>query len=91
MALGLLRGGLLVGAAVAVGSWIGPSLWRNARPVAKSALKTGMGAAEAARVAAARLAEDIEDLVAEVRHEMSDAEPEAGGPAAGKAEPDADD
>jgi hypothetical protein len=74
MALGqIFRGGFLIGVAVGVGVvMFGPSIWRNSRPLAKTALRTGIQGVAAARVAAARLGEEVEDLIAEVMHETDE-------------------
>ena len=89
--LGLVfRGALFVGAAVATGAVLGPAIWRNGRPIAKSALRSGMEVAEAARVAAARFVEDIEDLVAEVRHEQAEATEDDAATSATAASPNAE-
>jgi len=86
MAIGkVVRGGLLLGVAVGVGAAIvAPAVWRVMRPTAKSALRAGLTGYGAARVAAARAGEEVEDLVAEVVHEMeTEAETdEAAGDAA---------
>jgi hypothetical protein len=85
-----LRGGFLIGAAVGAGAALfGPSIWRASRPFAKAALKAGLDGYAGARTAAARAAEEVEDLVVETVHEMqeaaavpapeADAEAEAGG------------
>lgn len=69
-----LRAGFLLGVAAGVGAaWAGPSVWRATRPLAKSALRSGLEGYAKARVASARLAEEVEDLVAEVAHEMASA------------------
>lgn len=63
--------GVLLGAALGTGAaLLGPLMWRAGRPLAKSALRAGIEGFGAARVAAARIGEEVEDLVAEVRHEM---------------------
>jgi|GEM_PF-2795020 len=78
MAVGrVLRGGLLVGVAVGVGAAIvAPTVWRVMRPAAKQALRAGIAGYGAARTAAARAGEEVEDLVAEVVYEID--EDEAG-------------
>ena len=74
MAIGkMVRGGLLVGVAVGVGAAIvAPAVWRIMRPTAKSALRAGLAGYGAARTAAARAGEEVEDLVAEVVHELDE-------------------
>lgn len=67
-------GGLLIGVAAGVGAaLIGPALWRLGRPVAKDAIKASVAGYGAARVALARASEEVEDLVAEASHELSEA------------------
>lgn len=74
MALRIVRSGFLIGVAVGVGAAVfGPMAWRSARPFAKSALRAGIEGYAAARVAAARVGEEIEDLAAEVKHEIKEA------------------
>lgn len=80
-----MRGGLFLGLGVAAGVGIvvlGPVLWRAARPVAKSTIKAAFEGYELSRKAAARMSEEIEDLVAEAVFEM--------GVAAAASESDAD-
>ena len=56
---------------VAVGAVIaGPRLLRAGRPFAREGLKRGMALYAQVRGAAAEFAEDVEDLVAEVRAEI---------------------
>ena len=70
---------LLVGAgALAVGAVLAaPHVLRVGRPLAREALRRGMEFYGRARAATAELAEDVEDLVAEVQSEIrhSGAEP----------------
>ncbi|MBJ3776593.1 DUF5132 domain-containing protein [Acuticoccus mangrovi] len=62
-----------IGVAVGVGATLfGPSIWRATRPAAKSALRAGIDGYAAARLAAAKVGEEVEDLVAEVVFEMSE-------------------
>lgn len=69
----LFTGGLLLGAAIGVGvAFVGPMLWRAARPAAKQALRAGLLGFAQARAAAGRMGEEVEDLVAEVIHEAKD-------------------
>ena len=79
MALGgrILGGAMLAGAAVlALGAVVAaPRLLKAARPALREGLKRGMRFYEAAREGAAAFAEDVEDLVAEVRAEMTAAPP----------------
>lgn len=86
----IMRGGFFLGvglgAVVGAGAaLVGPVIWRSARPFAKEAVKAGMQGFAAASVAAARCAEEIEDLLAEVRHDLKHeapgAPPEAAQPA----------
>lgn len=70
--------GFFVGLAVGVGAaLIGPSYWRSARPAAKKAVRAGVEGYIVARHAVARMAEEVEDLIAEVSHEMVEAAAEA--------------
>jgi hypothetical protein len=88
----LLRGGLLLGVALGAGAAIvGPAVWRTARPYAKSALRSGIEGLAAARVAAARVGEEVEDLVAEVMHEISEATEASGGDPVATPTADSDD
>ena len=78
-----LRGGFLVGVAIGAGAALfGPRIWRAARPYAKSALKAGLDGYAGARAAAARAAEEVEDLVVETVHEMQDAAADVDDPPA---------
>lgn len=69
----------IVGTAVLVGVGVaavaavayGPRILRAARPVLREGLKRGMEIYVQARGAVAEAAEDMEDLVAEVRAEVS--------------------
>lgn len=73
-----MRGGFLVGLAIGAGAALaGPAFWRSARPAAKKAMRAGFEGYVVARQAAARMAEEIEDLVAEVSHEMTETAAEA--------------
>ena len=73
-----MKGNLWVGIAIGAGAMLfGPPLWRSNRPAIKKAVRAGIEGYGAARVTAARLAEEIEDLVAEVAHEMHDIVEEA--------------
>lgn len=47
-----------------------PKVLRAARPVLRKGLKRGLGAYAAMRSAASELAEDVEDLLAEVQAEL---------------------
>ncbi|OCC25029.1 hypothetical protein MB02_06235 [Croceicoccus estronivorus] len=69
-----MRGGFLVGLAIGAGAALaGPTFWRSARPAAKKAMRAGFEGYIVARQAAARMAEEVEDLIAEVSHEMTEA------------------
>lgn len=59
--------GMVVGAS---GALLGSIPWETTRPAAKRALRAGLAGYAAVRGGAARFAEDVEDLVAEVAHEM---------------------
>jgi hypothetical protein len=63
---------LVVGAgALAIGVIIAaPKLLRAARPTAREALRRGLGLYERVRNAAAEVAEDVEDMVAEVQADL---------------------
>jgi len=68
-----MRGSLLIGIAIGAGAALfGPGLWRSGRPAIKQAVRAGLEGYGQARVTAMRMAEEIEDLVAEVTHEMQD-------------------
>jgi hypothetical protein len=76
-----LGGGVLIGIAMGVGAaLIGPALWRLGRPLAKDAIKAGVTGYGAARLAAARASEEMEDLVAEAADELSQATRAAEAP-----------
>lgn len=76
-------GGRLVGTAFLIGGGAlaviavvaAPRLFKAARPVVREGLRRGLGLFERARSAAAELADDVEDLVAEVRSEVSQKPP----------------
>ena len=73
-----MRGGFFVGLAIGAGAaLLGPNWWRSARPTAKKAMRAGFEGYVVARQAMARMAEEIEDLAAEVSHEMAQAAAEA--------------
>jgi len=63
-------GALTVAAIVAA-----PRLLRTARPMLREGLKRGLSVYEQARAAAAELADDVEDLVAEVRSDLASHRP----------------
>lgn len=78
-----LRAGLLAGAAVGVGVMVvAPAVFRIARPGVKTALKAGFAGLAAAQVAVLKAGEHLEDLLAEVAHEMAHEEPGAAANAA---------
>jgi hypothetical protein len=64
----LVGGGALAIAAVVAA----PKLLRASRPVVREAMRRGFGLYERARAAAAEFVDDVEDLVAEVRTDISD-------------------
>ena len=73
-----MRGGFLAGLALGVGAaLVGPAFWRSARPTAKKAMRAGFEGYIVARRAMAQMTEEIEDLVAEVSHEMMEAAAES--------------
>lgn len=70
--------GFFIGLAVGAGAALtGQSYWRVARPAAKKAIRAGIEGYIVARRNLARMAEEVEDLVAEVSHEMAEAAAEA--------------
>lgn len=82
-----MRGNVWTGIAIGAGAVLfGPALLRSSRPALKQLLRAGLEGYGSARVAAARLAEEVEDLVAEVAYEMQDIATEAAA-AAKKAAP----
>ncbi|WP_084653305.1 MULTISPECIES: DUF5132 domain-containing protein [Sphingomonadales] len=67
----IMRGSFFWGMVVGAGGTLVASIpWETTRPAAKRALRAGLAGYAAVRGAAARFAEDVEDLVAEVAHEM---------------------
>lgn len=87
----VLRGGFFIGIAVGLGiAVVGPTLWRLGRPAAKDAIKAGVAGYGAARVALARAAEEVEDLVAEASHEIGAAAEQAAAEAKASAVADND-
>lgn len=63
---------LVVGGALVVSAVIAaPAVLRASRPVAREALRRGLRLYDRARAASAEFVEDVEDLVAEVRSELS--------------------
>ena len=69
---------LLIGAGAAVigAVVVAPSMLRAMRPVVRESLRRGLGLYERARAAAAEFADDVEDLVAEVRADVSSGQPD---------------
>jgi Protein of unknown function (DUF5132) len=85
----LMIGGAALAAAAIVAA---PKLLRASRPLVREALRRGLGFYEQVRAAAAEFADDVEDLVAEVRDDASSADEPAGeapGRAAKPSEPSA--
>jgi hypothetical protein len=79
----LLAGAFIVGAGVGAIALAAnaPRLVRAARPTLRQGLKRGLEAYHAVRSAAAELADDVEDLLAEVQAELKQAAPpDASGP-----------
>lgn len=73
-----MRGNFFLGFAFGAGAMLfGPSLWTSGRPAIKGAVRAGIEGYGVARVKAAQFAEEVEDLVAEVAHEMQEAVAEA--------------
>lgn len=64
----LIVGGAAVAVAVVVAA---PRLLRAARPFAREALKRGLSVYDRTRTASAQFVDDVEDLVAEVRDDLS--------------------
>ncbi|WP_395647888.1 DUF5132 domain-containing protein [Terricaulis sp.] len=63
---------VLAGAAAAVAAVVAaPKVLRAARPLARATLKYGMDLYERTRTASAEFADDVEDLVAEVRADLT--------------------
>ena len=61
---------LVGGAALAIGAIVAaPKILRASRPAVREALRRGLELYDKARAAAAEFADDVEDLVAEVRTE----------------------
>jgi hypothetical protein len=78
-----LRAGLAAGAALGVGAAVvAPAVFRIARPGLKTALKAGFAGITAAQAAVLRAGEHLEDLLAEVAHELSQEEQHAAAAAA---------
>lgn len=75
----LLGTAFLLGAGVVTVAVVvaAPQIMRSARPLLREGLKRGFGLYEQARAAAAELADDVEDLVAEVRSELASGRPAA--------------
>lgn len=76
------KGSVLAGLAVGVGAIllapvVLPVVAALSRPIAKSAMKTGVILFERGREAAAEMTEVFEDLVAEARAELDQSRPEA--------------
>lgn len=70
-------GAMAVAAVVAA-----PYVLKTARPFVREGLKRGMKLYENARASAAEFAEDVEDLVAEVKADLT-AQPDAAAPSEG--------
>ncbi|MDX2275060.1 MAG: DUF5132 domain-containing protein [Hyphomonadaceae bacterium] len=72
-------GGRILGAVVLVGAGAltiaalsaAPHVLKTARPLLREGLKRGLKLYEAARASAAELAEDVEDLLAEVKADLT--------------------
>jgi hypothetical protein len=78
-----LRAGLLAGAALGVGAAVvAPAVFRIARPGIKTALKAGFAGITAAQTAVLRAGEHVEDLLAEVAHELTQEDQHAAAAAA---------
>lgn len=59
-----------IGAVVIAGIVAAPTILRTTRPLVREGLRRGLGAYERARAAASEFADDVEDLVAEVRADL---------------------
>jgi hypothetical protein len=84
MVLGRLGGVVLVvgaGALAVTAIVVAPAIFKSARPLVREGLRRGMSIYDRARTSATQLAEDIEDLVAEVRAESGDRGRKAEAPA----------
>jgi hypothetical protein len=79
--------GLGVGVAVLVAN--GPRILRAARPIVRQGLKRGLEVYALVRGAAAELADDVEDLIAEVQAELKQARAPAPGADASDGSPEA--
>lgn len=78
-----LRAGLVAGAALGVGAAVVlPAVFRIARPGLKTALKAGFAGLAGAQVAILKAGEHLEDLLAEVAHELAHEEHVGAAPAA---------
>ena len=78
-----LQAGLAAGVAIGVGAAVvAPAVFRILRPGVKTALKAGFSGVVAARVAVLKAGEHIEDLLAEVAHELAQEEQHGAATAA---------
>lgn len=69
-----MRDNFFLGVAIGVGAALfGPALWKSGRPAIKGAVRAGIEGYGVARIKAAQFAEEVEDLIAEVAHEMHEA------------------
>lgn len=92
MSLGRVLGtSLLLGAGVVAAAAIvaGPRLFRAARPLLREGLGRGLGLYRRARAAMAEFADDVEDLVAEAKSDLTARPGEEGPPADRRAAPSA--
>lgn len=89
-----LKGNVVTGLAIGIGAAVlGPTvlpvLASVAKPVAKAAIKGGLVLFEKGRETFAEVSEVVEDLVAEVKAEISEAEKAASAAGAPDVEPNA--
>jgi len=80
--------GLVIGAGalIVAGVVVAPKALRSARPTLRGVMKTTLRTYAKVRSAAAELAEDVEDLFAEVKAELADAKPKEAEPPGESAE-----
>lgn len=90
----VLKGNVVTGLAIGIGAAVLapavlPVLAGVAKPVAKAAIKGGLVLFEKGKETFAEVGEVVEDLVAEVKAEISEAEKTASAPVAPEGEPSA--
>jgi hypothetical protein len=78
-------GGFALGVATGLGAALAATMSsRSTRPIAKKMVRAGVEGYIATRASVMRWAEDVEDMVAEVMHEMGETEPPTPPPVAAK-------